>query len=169
MAGKVSLANVAAVLLSSSAVAHACSFRGTVVDEETGEPLADAVVVAVWHREEWIGFPEPLTHVQAVRETTTDAAGRYSMSAWRGIDWHPNSYVLKPGLLVVKLGYKAIAIHYVFGGANDPRRRLFSEGTVRLQKRHASRTSTSPQAGAARATKLAISVYRLSNFRSFWA
>src|SRR5262245_2922186 len=140
MAGKVPLAIVAAGLLSSSAVAHACSFRGTGVGEDTGEPLAGAAVLAVLYRGEWIGFPEPSTHFQAVRETTTNGAGRYSMSAWRGIDWHPNSYVLKPGLVVLKPGYEALRIEPYSG--DDQRRHLFLGGTIRLKKLPPARCAT---------------------------
>jgi hypothetical protein len=56
-------------------------WRAQVVDAETGQPLADVAVIAVWHRRLVGHGLVPLwpTGLVAAGETVTDAAGRFTL------------------------------------------------------------------------------------------
>jgi hypothetical protein len=53
-------------------------YRGLILDSDTKAPLAGAVVVAMWMRERMYPFQVNTEHY-AVRETVTDAEGRFVM------------------------------------------------------------------------------------------
>jgi hypothetical protein len=56
------------------------AIRGQVVDASTGEPIASAVLVATWEiSSPWEGF---VLRQLAVRESATDADGRFELAAW---------------------------------------------------------------------------------------
>ena len=55
-------------------------YQGQVVDAETKAPLAGAVVVALWWRNRVYPFHSVAEHY-AVRETVTDAEGRFFLDA----------------------------------------------------------------------------------------
>ena len=86
-------------------------YHGTVVDADTGEPLSDAAVVVVWYKKARVALPAgdaPL-ELHAVKETLTDNAGRFAVSAWRGIVWNPLTSVKVPQFVVYKPGYEPFA------------------------------------------------------------
>jgi sugar lactone lactonase YvrE len=59
----------------------ATPWRSQVVDAETGQPLADVAVIGVWHRRV-TGYPAFFigpTGIVGATETTTDAAGRFTL------------------------------------------------------------------------------------------
>ena len=63
-------------------------WRGQVVDADTGRPLSDVVVVAVWY----LAIPGPVHEgkvFQAADEVVTDAAGRFELPARRYVSWIP--------------------------------------------------------------------------------
>lgn len=55
-------------------------YRGKVVDAETGEPVAGAVVIAVWDRE-WTGAGGRVPEFYDAREVLTDEAGDFVLDA----------------------------------------------------------------------------------------
>ncbi len=87
---------------------YADVYQGTVVDEESGTPLADAVLVVVWWTKPYIGFSHPRDFHEA-KEALTDAAGKFSLDASPAIDWNPLSYVESPPTIVIyKPGYRPL-------------------------------------------------------------
>lgn len=83
-------------------------YQGTVLDEETGSPLADAVLVVVWWTKAYIGFEHP-RYFHEAREALTDANGRVSLDASPAINWNPLSYVESPPTIVIyKPGYRPL-------------------------------------------------------------
>jgi hypothetical protein len=72
---------MAFVLMSTSAFAY--TFKGRVVDGETGKPIEGAVVVAHWNEEQ--ATPTgPHTRLKEVKETLTDKEGRWKIRGPRG-------------------------------------------------------------------------------------
>ena len=55
--------------------------NGQVLDEETGKPIADAIVVVTWQGDRWQVVQSSTTcyHVETAR---TDAEGKYHIPAW---------------------------------------------------------------------------------------
>lgn len=81
-------------------------YRGRVVDAETGAPLAGAVVVATWLREE-VRLGLHLTTVRhAVRETVTDANGEFVLSA-EDIEKNAPPKTRRPYFVIFSPGYGA--------------------------------------------------------------
>jgi hypothetical protein len=77
-------------------------YRGQVVDAETKAPLAGAVVVALWWRNRVYPFHSVAEHY-AVRETLTDAEGRFWLDA-KDVEegaprrtYHPEFLIFQPG------------------------------------------------------------------------
>jgi hypothetical protein len=77
-------------------------YQGQVVDAETKAPLAGAVVVALWWRNRVYPFHSVAAHY-AVRETVTDAAGRFLLDA-KDVEegaprrtYHPEFLIFQPG------------------------------------------------------------------------
>jgi hypothetical protein len=109
---KLSLALLAALCLVSL---QACSATGgpasgVVIDEATGKPVADAIVVVRWHGNWTKVFGESSSACYHVETARTDANGRYQIAAWStswsfsdfrftpaGVDYH----AYKPGYVTV--------------------------------------------------------------------
>ena len=77
-------------------------YRGRVIDAETKAPLAGAVVVALWWRNRVYPFHSVAEHY-AVRETVTDAEGRFLLDA-KDVEegaprrtYHPEFLIFQPG------------------------------------------------------------------------
>src|SRR5262245_57878953 len=108
-------------------------YRGTVVDAETGEPLAGAAVVGVWFTKPYLSMDGP-QYSHKGTEVLTDAEGRFSIDASPGTDWNPFTFVVKdPWIVIFKPGYGPLTRAYPRG-----LQRLFEElkkgTTVRLPK-----------------------------------
>jgi hypothetical protein len=90
------------------------TFRGRVVDADTKEPIAGAVVVASWYKESWVPLGETIVKLKDVKETLTDKNGQWSIRgpsgsganslfygcAVGGIFYHtrePQFIIFKPG------------------------------------------------------------------------
>ena len=80
-------------------------FDGQIVDESTGEPIADAAVVAVWSYDHGDGFIGPAG--SEVFETTTDEAGRYRVPEAKLALRGPTTRLVRFELVVYKRGYIA--------------------------------------------------------------
>src|SRR5262245_27475860 len=77
----------------------------TVQDASTGQPLPGVIVVARWESQEPTGVP--LRQIE-ILETTTDAAGRFTLPGW-GPRWRGFYGVLRyddPVLLFFKPGHQ---------------------------------------------------------------
>jgi hypothetical protein len=86
-------------------------YRGQVVDAETKAPLAGAVVVARWLRDRVY----PLHSVQenyAVRETLTDAVGRFVLDA-KDVEQGAPRRTYHPEFLIFMPGYGSFPHRYV--------------------------------------------------------
>jgi hypothetical protein len=77
-------------------------YRGQVVDAETKAPLAGAVVVVHWRRDRVYPF-HSVSENYAVRETVTDAEGRFILDA-KDVEegaprrtYHPEFFIFQPG------------------------------------------------------------------------
>ena len=81
-------------------------YQGTVVDEESGQPLAGAVLTVVWYRRPIIGLGGTRDFLSA-QETVADTDGKFSLVASPGIDWSPFTYVEKePKIVIYQPGYE---------------------------------------------------------------
>jgi hypothetical protein len=78
-------------------------YRGLILDSDTKAPLAGAVVVAMWVRERVYPFQVNTEHY-AVRETVTDAEGRFVMEV-KDIEEGAPRRTRKPEFLVFLPGY----------------------------------------------------------------
>jgi hypothetical protein len=84
-------------------------YHGTVVDEETGEPLEGASVTVIWYRTPIIQLEGSL-YFQNAQETLTDAKGNFSLEVAPGIDWSPFTTLVKEHAVVIyKPGYVPFA------------------------------------------------------------
>jgi len=84
-------------------------YHGTVVDEETGDPLEGASVSVIWYRTPIIQLAGSL-YFQNAQETVTDANGKFSLEVSPGIDWSPFTTVVKEQVTVIyKPGYGPFA------------------------------------------------------------
>lgn len=102
------------------------TFRGKVVDGETGDPLEGAVVVIVWHRFSYVPLPHPVEIVDKVAEHLTDADGEFSAEA-------------SPGLIAPAFARRQVVIYKpgyrpVLEISRDKRAPLFGQSVIRLTK-----------------------------------
>lgn len=85
--------------------AEACwgKYRGTVVREDGGEPIAGAVVVVEWAK----SFPilDAPRHLHKIVETVTDAEGRFEITACSGINFNPFLWIVRHQMVVYKAGF----------------------------------------------------------------
>ena len=80
--------------------AMAQTYRGKVVDAETGQPLEGAVFVIVWNKKTAISMNGSRSFHSA-KEALTDAKGEFSVNGSPGIDWNPFTYVLGDPRIVI--------------------------------------------------------------------
>ncbi len=78
-------------------------YRGSVVDADTGAPLAGAVVVAAWSRDRIYPL-HSVNEPYAVMEAMTDADGRFSIEA-KELEEHAPRRTLRPEFLIFLPGY----------------------------------------------------------------
>ena len=86
------------------------TYHGKVVDQETGNPIAGAVVTVVW-------FASPIIYIDQTRsflnanETVTQNDGSFSLWTWPGISFNPFTYVLTPpDAIIYKAGYAPLSV-----------------------------------------------------------
>jgi hypothetical protein len=99
------------VLLLAASQPGACEYHGQVVDADTSQPLAGAVVFVWWEKRPIISMDGP-AYFHDAHETVTDADGRFRVSCWRKPDWNPFTYVRRPFLVVFKPGYEPVSISH---------------------------------------------------------
>jgi hypothetical protein len=96
--------NILVPLLFRSAV-----YQGKVVDEETGQPIAEAVVTVIWYHSPIIQMDQTRSF-QIAKEAVTSADGQFSLWTWPGFDFNPFTYVLNPpDAIIYRAGYAPLA------------------------------------------------------------
>ena len=82
------------------------TLKGQVVDAQTGQPIEGAVVLGVWTK--YAGFPG-LQHTElvAVKETETDAEGRFALET-------AGSLGVEEAVTIYKFGYVAWSNLFIF-------------------------------------------------------
>jgi len=105
---------VAALLHCGSATnAWAQTYRGKVVDAETGQPLEGAVFVIVWNKKPFIAMDGP-QYFHSAKEALTDAKGEFSVDGSPGIDWNPLTYLKNdPSIAIFMPGYGPFPVGHV--------------------------------------------------------
>jgi hypothetical protein len=84
-------------------------YHGTVVDEETGQPLSGAVVAVVWYTTPVVSMERTRSFLSA-QEAVTDGEGKFALLASPAIDWNPFTYVRKPPDVAIYMpGYAPLA------------------------------------------------------------
>jgi len=86
-------------------------YRGQVIDAETKAPLVGAVVVALWWRNRVYPFHSVAEHY-AVRETVTDAEGRFLLDA-KDVEEGAPRQTYHPEFLIFQPGYGSYPKKYV--------------------------------------------------------
>lgn len=101
------LALAVAILFSfgSASNSWAQTYRGKVVDAETGQPLEGAVFVIVWSKKPRVTMDGP-EYFHSAKEALTDAKGEFFVDGSPGIDWNPFTYIVKnPSVGIFMPGY----------------------------------------------------------------
>jgi hypothetical protein len=81
------------------------TYRGKVVDAETGQPLEGAVVVIVWEKKFFLGGDSP-QYFHSAKEVLTDAKGEFSVDGSPGFNWNPFTYLRdEPSIAIFMPGY----------------------------------------------------------------
>lgn len=89
------------------------TYRGRVVDAETGQPLEDAVFVIVWSKKPRVTMDGP-EYCHSAKEALTDAKGEFSVDGSPGIDWNPFTYIVKnPSVVIYMAGYGPFPVGHV--------------------------------------------------------
>ena len=92
--------------------AMAQTYRGKVVDAETGQPLEGAVFVIVWNKKTAISMNGSRSFHSA-KEALTDAKGEFSVNGSPGIDWNPFTYVVENNISIYMPGYGPFPVGHV--------------------------------------------------------
>lgn len=79
-------------------------WKAQIVDAETGQPIADAVIVLVWVKRFW-SFPHYGRAVHDAAEAVSDADGRISIPARNLSTWVPLTWIESPWIDVFRAGY----------------------------------------------------------------
>lgn len=88
-------------------VYHRPAYEGTILDAETGKPLADVVIVVAYIKYT-ISFPQAVLDKIAVMETTTDNNGRFHFPPYTTVI-NPFSRGVDPEFIIFKAGYSSIS------------------------------------------------------------
>jgi hypothetical protein len=89
------------------------TYRGKVVDAETGEPLEGAVFVIIWHKKPFITMNGP-QYFHSANEGLTDGKGEFSVDGSPGVDWNPFTYIMeRPHIAIFKPGYGPFPVAHV--------------------------------------------------------
>lgn len=89
----------------STTITWAETYRGKVVDAQTGEPLEGAVIAIVWYKKPVITMNGP-QYFHSAKEGFTDSNGEFSVDGSPGIDWNPLTYIKeRPYIAIFKPGY----------------------------------------------------------------
>ena len=91
-------------------VIRSTTYHGKVVDEETGDPLAGAVVTVIWYNSPIIHMANP-RNFQNANEAVTQTDGSFSLWTWPGISFNPLTVVMTPpATIIYKAGYAPLSV-----------------------------------------------------------
>lgn len=90
--------------------------NGIIVDKETGEPIPEAYVIAIWNSR--IGFIADNSHfnISEVKYTITDEKGAFHIPKYKEKNFSPIVWLEQPLLKIIKPGFKPK--RYGFGSIN---------------------------------------------------
>jgi hypothetical protein len=89
---------------------RSATYHGKVVDEETGAPIAGAVVTVLWYDSQIIHMAKTRRFMTA-DETVTQSDGSFSLWTWPGVNVNPFTYVLTPpAVIIYKTGYAPLSV-----------------------------------------------------------
>jgi len=109
-------------------------YHGTVVDDETGRPLEGAVVAVVWCKRPIFGMDRPY-YFHNAHEAVTDRQGRFSVTAFAGIDWSPTTMTeSSPEIAINMLGYRPVTTYTRAHTHKNLERELLGGTVVRMTK-----------------------------------
>jgi hypothetical protein len=91
------------VLLSGSAEG-AGPWKGQILERETGQPIAGAVVLAIWTVRSW-GEIHPEDEFHSAFEAVSDADGRFVIPAHTAVPTKPLTAIRGPQILIFKAGF----------------------------------------------------------------
>ena len=95
-------------------VIRSATYHGKVVDEETGDPLAGAVVTVIWYNSPIIHMANP-KNFQNANEVVTQTDGSFSLWTWPGISFNPLTAVMTPpASIIFKAGYGPLSVPTTF-------------------------------------------------------
>jgi hypothetical protein len=88
---------------------RSATYHGKVIDEETGQPIAGAVIAVIWYHSQILHMAETRSF-QNASETVTDKDGGFSLWTWPGVSLNPFTYVLTPpDTIIYKAGYAPLS------------------------------------------------------------
>lgn len=91
-------------------LARSATYHGKVVDEETGNPIAGAVVTVIWYHSPIIQMAGTRSYLNA-QETVAGDDGSFSLWTWPGISINPFTYVTSPpDAIIYKAGYAPLSV-----------------------------------------------------------
>ncbi len=106
------------------------SYHGTVVDAETGEPLAGAVITMIWCRYSIFAM-DRVYYFHNAREAVADARGQFAVTAFPGIDWGATTHTeSRPEIAINMVGYWPVTRY----SHENLERELLAGTVVRLRK-----------------------------------
>jgi hypothetical protein len=83
-------------------------YRGQVVDEETGAPLAGAVVTVIWGNSSYLGYEASPREFLNAQETVTDSNGNFTLQVSAGFNRKLFALVSDPWIVMYQPGYEPL-------------------------------------------------------------
>ena len=103
---------VVGAAMTASAVGATGPYRGRVVDAQTKEPIAGAVVLVYWNREApGLGHGPSEAFLDA-EEALTNERGEFTVGANPPRTWIPGTWVSHPHLTIFSPGYGYFPMHF---------------------------------------------------------
>ena len=108
------------------------SYKGKIVDAETGEPIEGAVVMLIWYRNHAFSGSDYFKS----RETLTDESGMFYLKGRYKINFVPITHVSEPILLIFKGNYKHVKRPWVLSvfKENHMKKKINFEGNLIIFK-----------------------------------
>jgi hypothetical protein len=84
------------------------TYRGRVIDADSGRPITGAVIALLWCKSPLVGM-DRVEQFHAAKEVATNSDGRFAVTMMYPIDWNPFTSVRQPpDLAIVAAGYQPI-------------------------------------------------------------
>ncbi len=88
-------------------------YHGQIVDEETGAPLASAVVTVIWGNSSYLGYEAGPREFLNAQESVTDGNGNFTLQVSAGFNRKLFALVSDPWIVMYQPGYEPL-IHENF-------------------------------------------------------